>query len=225
MLVRLRETSDGAGMQTSLVREGRRARIRIMARKHHVAGIGHELRDARQLRQVIDARAVHLQLQVGNDRQQVHVAHALTIAVDGALHLRDAGFHGRQRVRHGTAGIVVAVDAECLVREAARDVFRNACDLGRQRTAVRLAQVDGIRARLMRHAHNLQGVFRVAFVSVEEVLGIEHYANAALLQVCHGFPHHAQILFQRGLQRALYLGIPALSHDGANLGAGFQQIT
>ena len=67
-----------------------------------------------------DARAVHLQFQVRDDRQQIDVADALADAVDRALHLRRARMHRGKRARHRAPRIVVAVDADLLPREAPR---------------------------------------------------------------------------------------------------------
>ena len=91
-----------------------------MMRGHgHVAELGHILGHACKLDEaaVPHAFRTHLQLQVGDDREQVGVAHALADAVHGTLHLRGAGAHGRERVGHRATGVVVAVDAESLARE------------------------------------------------------------------------------------------------------------
>ena len=45
----------------------------------------------------------HLELQIGDDRDQVGVAAALAEAVDRALHLRAPARHGGQRVGHGVS--------------------------------------------------------------------------------------------------------------------------
>ena len=54
----------------------------------------------------------HLQLQVGDDRDEVGVAGALADAVDRALHLGGAGFDRGERVGDRAAGVVVGVDPE-----------------------------------------------------------------------------------------------------------------
>ena len=96
-------------------------------------------------RELLVARApvAHLQLQVGDDRDQVGVAGALAEAVDRALHLARADLDGRERVGDGALGVVVAVDAE-RERQAARRARprRRRADLRRQRAAVGVAQHD-----------------------------------------------------------------------------------
>ena len=66
------------------------------------------------------AGGAHLQLQVGDDREQVGVAHALADAVRSALHLRGPRPHSCQRVRHCATGVVVAVDAHRHPRQRPR---------------------------------------------------------------------------------------------------------
>ena len=61
----------------------------------------------------------HLELEVGNDADQVGVAAALAVAVDGALHLRAAVAHCLQRVGDAGFAVVVRVNAEVDVGELA----------------------------------------------------------------------------------------------------------
>ena len=53
-----------------------------------------------------------LELQVRHDDEEVGVARALAVAVRRALHVRDACLDRRHGVGDGTAGVVLAVDAE-----------------------------------------------------------------------------------------------------------------
>ena len=95
MLVRLRKTRDGAGMEPTFVRERRRTHIRMMRPNRLVARIGHKRRNLGKLAQLIGTHAekAHLQFQVGNNGEQVGIAHALANAVDGSLHMTRAGTH------------------------------------------------------------------------------------------------------------------------------------
>jgi hypothetical protein len=61
-----------------------------------------------------------LELQRGDDRDEVRVARALADAVHRALHLRRALGDGGQRVRHAALEVVVAVDADGDLDRAAR---------------------------------------------------------------------------------------------------------
>ena len=141
MLVGLGEARDGAGVQAALVRERRRARVGMMVRHRQVARFGHELRHAGQVAQPLlaHARAAHLQLEVGDDGEQVGIAHAFAEPVHRALHLGYAGAHSGKRVRHSAARIVVAMDAQLLAGQLARDRGHDGIHLVRQRAAVRLA--------------------------------------------------------------------------------------
>ncbi|RYZ27673.1 MAG: hypothetical protein EOP01_07410, partial [Propionibacteriaceae bacterium] len=89
-----------------------------------------------------------LELEVGHDRDQVGVARALAVAVEGALQVHRARVDRGEGVRHGAAGVVVGVDAQ---GHADRGVH-----LGddrrhprRQHPAVGVAQHDHLRARLL----------------------------------------------------------------------------
>ena len=61
-------------------------------------------------------RIVELEGQVGDGGREVGVAGPLAVAVDAPLHLGRPGLHRHQRVGHGAAGVVVAVDAELRAR-------------------------------------------------------------------------------------------------------------
>ena len=82
----------------------------------------------------------HLQLEVGDDRDEVRVAGALADAVDRALHLRRAGLDRDERVGDGAAAVVVPVDAERDVRQRLAHLGDDRRDLRRQRAAVGVAQ-------------------------------------------------------------------------------------
>ena len=226
VLVRLGEPRDGARMQAALVRECRRARVRMVRRHRQVARLGHELRHAGQVAQAVlpHARAAHLQFQVGHHGEQVAVAHALAEAVHRALHLGGAGTHGGQRVRHGATGVVVAVDAQLLAWQRGGHGGHDLAHLVRQRAAVRLAEVDGVRTGLAGRTHAGQRIVRVRLVAVEEVLGVEHDAPAMAFQVGHRVADHAQVLLERGQQRARDLFVPRLPHDGDHGGLACQQV-
>ena len=51
-----------------------------------------------------------LELEVGDDGDQVGIARALAVPVDAALHVGGTGIDGRHRVGDRAAGVVVAVD-------------------------------------------------------------------------------------------------------------------
>ena len=209
------EPRDGAGVQAALVGEGRRARVGMMRGHGHVAELGHVLGHACKLDEaaVPHAFRTHLQLQVGDDREQVGVAHALADAVHGTLHLRGAGAHGRERVGHRATGVVVAVDAESLAREGSDCGCDDLLHFEGQRAAVGLAKIHRIGTRLHGRPHAGQGIVAICFEAVEVVLGIEHHMPASRLQVGHRLADHAQVLFERRLQRALHLGVPRLPDD------------
>ncbi len=193
MLVGLGEARDGARVQAALVGEGARAGVGVVGRLRHVAELRHVLRHTRELREAVLSHAggAHLQLQVGNDREQVGVAHPLPDAVHRALHARGAGAHGRERVGHRAARIVVAVDAERLARKRRRRGGHDGLHLEGQRATVGLAEVHRVSPRFHGGPHASQRVVGVGLVAVEVVLGIEHHAPPGRLQIGHRVGNHA----------------------------------
>ena len=119
-----------------------------------------------------DAVEPHLQHEARDDRHEVRVAATLAEAVDRALHLTDALGDRRERVRHGALGVVVHVDAER--RPHVRlDGPDHLDELGRQRTAVGVAQDQPVGARRLGGLQGGQRVVAVGAEAVEEVLGVE----------------------------------------------------
>jgi hypothetical protein len=188
----------------------------MMGRDRHIAQLGNILGQARQLHQAVraDSPQAHFQLQIGDHRQQVGIAHALSDAVHGALHLGGSGTHRGQSIGHRATGIVVAVDAETGLRIRRAHRPHDILYLKRQRAPIGLAQINGDSARLHRGPHARKRVGGVRLIAVEEMLGIEYDLAACRGQVGHRVGNHAQILVEGRAQRAFHLGIPRLSHDG-----------
>ena len=91
-----------------------------------------------------------------HDLFERRVAGALADAVDRALDLPRAGLHGGQRVRDGQAEIVVAVRRQDrAVADARAHGREHALDIGRQRVADRVGQVDRRRAGVDRRLGDL----------------------------------------------------------------------
>ena len=102
-----------------------------------------------------------------------------------------------QRVGHGAAGVVVAVDAERDARQRfAHDRERRA-DLRRQRAAVGVAQHDPLGARVGGRAQAVERVARVEREAVEEVLGVEQHALAGLHEEGDRVGDHREVLLAR----------------------------
>ena len=138
---------DPGGVQAGLVREGvladvglGRVRRAVEQLVDEVGGLGQAREPLR--REHLDA---HLQLQVGDDRDEVGVPGALADAVDRPLHLGRARFERGQRVRDRTAGVVVAVDPQRRPRQRFAHDRERGADLGRQRAAVGVAQDEPLR--------------------------------------------------------------------------------
>ena len=95
------------------MREGAGADVRLAAVRRDVGDLADRVRDPGRLAQASGGQdlAALLDLQVADHGEQVGVAGALAVAVDGALHVRGARRHRGEGVGHRAAGVVVAVDA------------------------------------------------------------------------------------------------------------------
>ena len=111
----------------------------------HVADLVDQVRGVGEVLEAFgrDALEAHLQLEVRKDRDQVGVAGALAVAVDGALHVGRARLDRGQRVRDADSGIVVRMDSDDDVSPKRLDTSAvAAADLRRQARAVGVAERD-----------------------------------------------------------------------------------
>ena len=117
------------------------------------------------------ALIAHLEFKVGHDRNQVDIAAAFADAVDRPLHLGRAFAHRRQRIDDRRLAVVVGVDSNRMIDdglEFAHDAFH----IPGQRAAVGVAQNDHFRAAANGGLQGFEGIGRIRFVAVEEMLGI-----------------------------------------------------
>ena len=120
-----------------------------------------------------DALVAQLELQRGQDRDQVGVAAALAVAVHRPLDQPRAGVDGGERVGDPALGVVVGVDADLdALAERRRRRRRSPRRSGRQAGAVRVAEGDVLGAGGDRGAQALERVAGVVAPAVEEVLGV-----------------------------------------------------
>ena len=173
MLVEVGIDLDRAGVQPRLVGEGRQTNIRLTSARWNVRHLCDGMREAGCLPQRASRkqRPAVLEFEVGDHRDQLGVAGALAVAVDGALHVHDARVDSGEGVGDRAAGVVVSVDAE---RDA--DLVRRGDDLAdprRQHAAVGVTQHHDLGTGLGRGPDGLQRVRRILAVSVEEVLAVD----------------------------------------------------
>ena len=204
--------------------ERRGADVRLPARGRDVGDLGDGVGDPGRVAQQPGGqhRPVQLELEVGDDRDQVGVAGALAVAVDGALHVAGAGVDRGQGVGDRAAGVVVAVDAD---PDPGRldDVVDDVGDPAGQHPAVGVAERDDRGARVVRRAEHLEGVVAVGAVAVEEVLGVEEHLLPLLAQVGDGVADHREVLLERGAQRQLDVAVVRLGDQRDHPGAGVAQ--
>ena len=179
VLVGVGPAGQGAGVQPGLVGERRGAHVRLLGVRNPVDHLRHPPGHRRQQLQPLrrQRRHAHLQAQVGNDRNQVAVAGALAVAVDGALHLGGPGPHAGQGVGHPAAGVVVQVHPHRCA-EGVHDLGHDGVHLVRQRAPVGVAQHQPLRPGLGHRRQHRQRVVGVVLVAVEGVLGVEEHPPA-----------------------------------------------
>ena len=224
VLITMLHLGDGGCVQAALVRECAAAHIRLRVRRGHVGDFRHIAAGVGQRRQLIVRYAVHahLDFQVGDDGDEVGVAAALAVAVHSALHLGCAGAHGGEGAGDRHVNIVVRVDAQRRIAAAANLMHRGRYVV-RQHAPVGVAQHDALRTRHLCGANRLQCVVRVRLVAVKEMLGVKEHAPAPFHQIRHRVRDHGEVLFQRCLQDAGNMQIPALAHKGYDRRFGGEQ--
>ncbi len=200
MLVEHLVDLDRRRVQAGLVRERRGAGVRLTSLRRLVGDLGDGVGDPGEVAQRLrlDERPAELELEVPDEGHEVGVARTFAVPVHRALDVHGARLDGGDRVGHGAARVVVAVDAK--VDPDRRSGAHHFAHPARKHAAVGVAEDDHFGARLRRGADHVQRVLRVAAVAVEEVLGIDEDTLALGLEVRHGVAHHAEVLLQRGAQ-------------------------
>ena len=213
MLVGVRVARDGAHVQAALVGEGGGTRIGGVGRQGHVAGLGHEIGDVGQLGEIGHAVVAQFELEVRDHGEQVGIARTLAEAVDGALDLRRARPDAREGIGHGTARVVVTVDAEGGSGQRRCGRSHDIADLVGQEATVGLAEAEGGGARLVGRTGHRERVVGIAQVTIKIVLGVEDDLDACRHKVGDGVPHHAEVLPERGLQGVFHMIRRRLAHN------------
>jgi len=157
---------------------------------------------------------LHLQLQVGDDRDQIGVAATLAETVDRSLHHADAGPDRLDRIGHAEAAVVVCVNPHPLRRDERGNLGDGRRHLKGKRTPVGVAQDDHVRAG---GQGGLDGFFRVDAVvleAVEKMLRVVDDLPPVRLQVGDGIADHGQVLRERDVQDLPDMQVPGLSEDG-----------
>ncbi len=209
---RLRDRGD---VDPALVGERAAADVWLVRIGIQVRDCGHEMRCLGETAQLLRRQEMvaQLELQVGDERHQVHVAAALAVAVDRSLHVDAPGAHRGKRVRHGESGVVVRVDPEGRgdVRAHLADPLLD--DLG-QFAAVGVAQHDAVGAGIGRRAHRGVGISDVEPTGVEKVLGVVDDFPPQALQVGDAVADHPQVLVPVGLEHPLHVEYGGLADQG-----------
>ena len=225
MLIGLAVFLDGGHVNAALVRERAFPDIGLMVPVSFVDQLIHKCGEFLQPSHVFVGDAVHphFQFEIGNDGHQVAVAAAFAVPVDGALHLPGPGFDGGQCIGDAQFGIVVGVDAERGLADLAH-FFENGFDLPGQGSAVGVAQHQPVGPRRFGFLEHLEGVFRILFIPVEKMFGVEHHFLGIFFQESQAVGHHAQVFVEVGRQGFFDMHVPAFAKDGDHRGFRLQQM-
>jgi len=103
------------------------------------------------------------------------------------------------------------------------NVAHDAADVERQEPAVRVAQHEAVGARLRGYAARFQRVGAIQPVAIEEMLGVEQYFEAGILQVADSLPDHGEVLAQRGTEDVPHVHAGSLAHHDCDWRARLHQ--
>jgi len=225
VLVAVRCLHQGIHVQASLVGKGTAPDVRRLIGRAQVGDFADKVGRFGQPREIAVSQRLdaHLELQVGDHRAEVGVAAALTIAVDGALHVSGASLHGQQRVGHGYTGVIVGMDAQGDSWERVAHGCYHSTHLVGEHATVCVAQHHDVGACLGSHPQRRQGIGCVQAVSVEKVLGVENDFHARSFDIGHGVVDHGQVLVERRRQHVLDVHGRRLAHDHGYRSACFDQ--
>ena len=152
--------------------------------------------------------------QIWDHRHEVGVAGAFAVTVDGSLHLRGPTNNRGNRVGNSATRVVLRVNTNTSRATHKRhDLRDDVLNLVRKGTAVGIAQHHAVGAIHHGRFKNSQREFRVRFVPIEKVFGVEKYSQAFGLKERNRFGHHRNAFVQRRAQRFGDVEIPALSHN------------
>ena len=112
MLVEIGVDLDRRGVETGLVREGAGTGVGLAGVGRDVGDLADRVADPGRLGEAmsVDDLQSLLELEVGDDGDEVGIAGALAVTVDRSLDMSGTGIDGRHRVGDRAAGVVVAVD-------------------------------------------------------------------------------------------------------------------
>ena len=227
MLVGLLHARRRGAVDAALVGEGAGADIRLVRVWRDVGDLRHEARELGQVGQVAaagDGLESELERQVRPDGDEVGVAAALAVAVDGALDVTGTGLDGSEGVSHRQAGVVMNVDPEGnTAAQFGTHVPRQGGDLLGEAAAVGVAQHHRRRAGRDGGAQGGDRVGRIGLVAVEEVLGVVDDLAPGGAQEVDRLADHRQVLVRGRAEDVDDMEQPALAEDGGHRRLGGDQ--
>ena len=128
----------------------------------------------------------------------------------------------RQRVRHRTCGVVLAVDAK-LKCGAGTHAGDDAVDSARQHPAVGVAQHANLGTCISGNFEQRHAVLGIALVAIEEMLTVDEHSTAVGNQVAHGVANHREVLIKRRMECVADMADVTLCNQRDDGGLGSQQ--
>ena len=217
-------------MQPGLMRKGRGANIGCGPQRDTVEHIIQHPADPGQAGQCrrgdpgLEAAGIGLFQQQGRDqRGQVGIAATLAQPVQRALDLARPRIHGSQRIGHGIAGIVMAVNAQPVTGYSGRHhLGGDAPHLGRQGATIGVTEHHPARALIQGRTQAGQGIGGIGAIAVEEMLGIQDCLAPLCPQMGERGADRLQVLVQRHAQGGGHMELMRLAYQTDGRGAGIQ---
>ena len=228
VLVAVDVFEDGVDVRAALMCEGALADKWLVRVGAQVGQFVDEVAEVGQVGKLLRRHEVvaHFELHVGDDANQVGVAAALAVAVDGALYVGTTVSDRLQRVCNASVAVVVGVDAEGDASGARQYLIDCVHYLGYfpgECAAVGVTEDDAVGAAGNCPFEGSQRVFGVLLVAVEEMLGIVNHFASVAGEIGYGLANHAQILCGRRLKDVAHVQIPAFAEEGDNRRVGLKQ--
>ena len=211
-------------VHAAFVGEGGRPDIRLIDHRVQIRDLIDITADFRDPLQRPRPQAVQLvlQLQIGDQGQQVHVPAALAESIDRPLGMIGAGADARQCIGGSQSGVVMGVDADRDADGFSHGRYRLGDKL-RHAAAISVAQRQHIRPGLLRGLQRPQGIVFVVAIGVEEMLRVIDYLPPSRVHQPDRVGNHLQIFFECHAQHHLCLAPAGLADDGHYRRLGLQQ--
>ena len=199
-------------MKAAFVREGCRANIRGSNVLRHIRQFIDEAGNFTQCGEIRHAGDSHFYLQRRNDRREVAISHAFTVAVDGSLNLTGTGFDGGESVCDAESAVIVGMDADRAF-EIGDHGRGDAVNFAGKSSAVCVAENEQVGSGIPRGAQCFQGILGVVLVAVEKMFGVVEDFAAVFFEMGHRVGDHGEVLLGSDIENLCDMQEPCLADD------------